>query len=140
MAFARLHNVDLVTKSDVLKYSDVVSLHVPLNNSTKNFIVKSDIELMQSNAVLINTARGGIVSEADLYECLSNDVISGAAVDVFEGEPYSGSLKLLENCLLTCHMGASTIDSRSAMELEAVEEVIRFNQGEGLKNEVFEKS
>ena len=95
---------------------------------------------MRRDAFLINTARGGIVNEQDLYEALKGGTIAAAAVDVFEEEPYVGKLRELDNCLLTCHMGASTIDSRTDMEVQALEEAVRFKNGEPLKNEVFENA
>jgi D-3-phosphoglycerate dehydrogenase len=94
--------------------------------------------MMKRECILINTARGGIVNEHDLYLALKNGIIAGAAVDVFEEEPYNGELCELENCILTCHMGASTVDSRTDMEVQAVEEVLRFFTNQPLKNEVFE--
>lgn len=137
IAFAKLHNVELVTKTDLLKYSDVVSLHIPLNQNTQGFIGKKELELMPSRALIVNTARGGIIDEAALCEALANRTISGAAVDVFENEPYCGDLRLFDEVVLTCHMGASTVDSRTDMEIQAVEEAIRFKAGKPLVNEVF---
>ena len=81
---------------------------------------------MKSDAVLINTARGGIINETDLQIALQEKIIGGAAIDVFEMEPYSGSLGNLENCLLTSHMGSMTVDCRTRMEIEATEEAVRF--------------
>lgn len=137
VAFSRLHKVQLATKSEVLKYSDVVSVHIPLNQKTRNFIAMQELRLMKANAVLINTARGGIVNESDLYTALKDNLLAGAAIDVFESEPYTGPLREFNNTLLTCHMGASTVDSRTAMEIEAVEEAIRFKNNTHLKNPVF---
>jgi D-3-phosphoglycerate dehydrogenase len=84
---------------------------------------------MQSHAVLVNTSRGGIVDEAALAHALAGK-IAGAAIDVFEDEPYSGPLALCENALLTCHMGSMTRDCRLRMEIEAAEEAARFARGE----------
>ena len=137
VAFARLYKVNLVSKEEVLKNSDIVSVNVPLKQDTIDYIKLDDLKLMKKEAILINTARGGIVNEQDLYKALKENIIAGAAVDVFEEEPYSGNLKELENCILTCHMGASTIDSRRDMELQAMQETIRFKNGEALKYEVF---
>ena len=137
LAFGRLYNVSFVSKEALLKQSDVVSVNIPLKEDTQDFIAMNELQLMKASAILINTARGGIVNEKDLYDALKNNIIAGAAVDVFEEEPYLGSLKNLENCLLTCHMGASTIDSRTDMEVQALEEAIRYKNGESLKNEVF---
>lgn len=138
IAFGRLHGVKFVSKVEVLKYSDVVSINLPLKEDTYNYISKKEFRLMQAHSILVNTARGGIVNEADLYEALYSGVIAGAAVDVFEQEPYVGTLTKLHNCLLTCHMGASTVDSRTSMEVEAVQEVVRFKNDEPFKNEVFD--
>jgi len=115
-------------------------VNLPLKHDTKDYITQKELELMQPHAILINTARGGIINEADLYDALKNNVIAGAAVDVFEEEPYKGDLIKLDNALLTCHMGASTIDSRTDMEVQAVEEAIRYKNGEPFKNEVFENA
>jgi D-3-phosphoglycerate dehydrogenase len=137
IAFGRLYNVKFVSKEEVLKNSDIVSTNIPLKKDTKDFIVLDDLKNMKKEAFLVNTARGGIVNENDLFFALSENIIAGAAVDVFEEEPYKGDLTKLDNCLLTCHMGASTIDSRTDMEVQAVEEVIRFKNNLPLKNEVF---
>jgi D-3-phosphoglycerate dehydrogenase len=137
LAFGRLYGVDFVSKDEVLQTSDIVSVNLPLKTDTKDYITKRELETMQSHAILINTARGGIVNEDDLYIALKENIIAGAGVDVFEEEPYVGNLRELENCLLTCHMGASTVDSRTDMEVQAIEEVIRYKNNEPLKNEVF---
>ena len=137
IAFGRLYKVTFVSKEELLKNSDIVSINIPLKKDTKNYITLKELSLMKKNSILINTARGGIVNENDLYKALEENIISGAAVDVFEEEPYNGKLKELENCILTCHMGASTIDSRTDMEVQAVEEVIRFKNNLPLKNEIF---
>jgi len=136
IAFGRLYGIEFVTKEELLGAADIVSVNIPLNQQNKDFITANDLQLMKSSAFLINTARGGIVNEQDLYNALKTGMIRAAAVDVFEEEPYSGRLVELENCLLTCHMGASTIESRTDMEIQAVEEVIRFKNSEQLKNEV----
>jgi len=137
IAFGRLYNVNFVTKEKVLKNSDIVSINIPLKKDTLNYITSNELSMMQPHALLINTARGGIVNENDLYNALKNQQIAGAAIDVFEEEPYSGNLLELDNCLLTCHMGASTVESRTDMEIQAVKEAIRFKNSEPLKNEVF---
>ena len=137
LAFGRLYTVDFVTKEEVLKSSDIISVNIPLKSDTQNYITIKELEMMQAHTILINTARGGIVNEDDLYTALKTNIIAGAAVDVFEVEPYRGDLIKLDNCVLTCHMGASTIDSRTDMEVQAIEEVIHYKNNEPLKNEVF---
>jgi D-3-phosphoglycerate dehydrogenase len=123
-------------REEILKNSDIVSLHVPLDLDTKNMITIKEIELMKKDAFLINTARGGIINEKDLYIALEEKLIAGAAIDVFEDEPYSGKLVNHDNCILTAHMGSMTADCRSRMEIEATEEAIRFLQGLELKGKV----
>ena len=137
LAFGRLYDVKFVSKEEALSSSDIVSINVPLKKDTKDYIILTELKLMQKHAIIINSARGGIINEDDLYIALKENIISAAAVDVFEIEPYKGKLIELDNCLLTCHMGASTVDSRTDMEVQAIEEAIRYKNDEPLKNEVF---
>ncbi len=123
-----------VDKKTIYKESDVISLHVPLTKQTRGMIQEPELKMMKPDAVLINTARGGVIHEGDLYDILSEGSIGGAAVDVFEQEPYNGPLCEIESCLLTSHMGSMSADCRSRMEIEATEEVIRFMSGQSLEN------
>jgi len=123
-------------KETIYRECDIISLHVPLSPQTKNLITAKEFEMMKPNVVLINTSRGGIVNEQDLYDALVNKIILGAAIDVFEKEPYSGNLAELDNCLLSCHMGSMTNDCRTRMEIEATEDAIRYILGEPLLQEV----
>ena len=91
---------------------------------------------MKSDAILINTSRGGIICEKDLYEVMQSGHLSGTAIDVFENEPYDGPLKEIERCLLTAHMGSMSVDCRTRMEIEATEEAVRFLTGKVLENKV----
>jgi D-3-phosphoglycerate dehydrogenase / 2-oxoglutarate reductase len=116
-------------RDEIYKNTDIVSLHLPLDSETKNLITIKEIELMKKDSFLINTARGGIINENDLSVALEKKLIAGAAIDVFEDEPYNGKLVNHENCILTSHMGSMTIDCRSRMEIEATEEAIRYIKG-----------
>ena len=140
LAFGRLYNVEFVSKEEALAQSNIISINLPLKDDTLDYITHNELNMMQKEAILINTARGGIVNENDLYMALKNQTIAAAAVDVFEDEPYTGNLRELKNCLLTCHMGASTIDSRTDMEVQALEEAIRYKNNLPLKNEVYENA
>ncbi|MDH5730485.1 MAG: lactate dehydrogenase, partial [Gammaproteobacteria bacterium] len=91
-----------------------------------NMITRAELERMKSNAIILNTSRGGIINEEDLYTVMSAGHLSGAAIDVFNNEPYDGNLKNIERCLLTAHMGSMSEDCRTRMEIEATEEAIRF--------------
>ena len=95
--------------------------------------------MLKKDALLINTSRGGIINENDLYDALSDGLLGGVAIDVFNEEPYNGPLSKFERCILTSHMGSMSIDRRSKMEIEAVEEVIRYIRGEALKRPVPEE-
>jgi len=94
---------------------------------------------MKKDACIINTARGGIINEKDLYEVMNAGHLSGAAIDVFEQEPYDGPLHKIEQCLLTAHMGSMSIDCRTRMEIEATEEALRFLTGKPLEGIVPEE-
>ena len=131
--------LEWVDKNTIYKEADVISLHVPLTKETKNLIGRSELEMMRPDALLINTARGGIISENDLYEILKEGHLGGAAIDVFEQEPYSGPLCEIEKCLLTSHTGSMSIDCRIRMEIEATEEVVRFAKGQVLRGLVPEE-
>ena len=91
---------------------------------------------MKSDAIIINTSRGGIINENDLYDVLKSGHLSSAAIDVFETEPYQGQLSEIERCLLTSHMGSMSIDCRTKMEIEATEEAVRYHTGKSLLSEV----
>ena len=88
---------------------------------------------MKPDALLINAARGGIINEQDLYSVMAAGHLGGAAIDVFEHEPYIGDLNKIERCILTAHMGSMSIDCRSRMEIEATEEAVRFVTKQPLK-------
>ena len=131
--------LEWVDKETIYRESDVISVHVPLTNETHNLIAAREINLMKDNAVLINSARGGIVNEADLADALVSGKLAGAAIDVFENEPYEGALCDLENCILTSHMGSMTHDCRSLMEIQATEEVIWYLNSGSQQNKVPEE-
>lgn len=131
--FGEAHHLEWVAKETIYREADIISLHVPLTSVTHNLITDRELALMKPTAVLLNTARGGIVNERDLANALRNQQIVGAAVDTFLQEPYSGELTTLENCLLTSHMGSMSRDCRFQMELQATQEAIRFLKKEPLQ-------
>ncbi len=135
----RKFKVEWVTKDTIYKEADIITCHVPLTAKTKNMIRREQLESMKQDAIVINTARGGIVNEADLYDVMQSGHLSGAAIDVFEHEPYAGNLCEIERCLLTSHMGSMSIDCRTRMEIEATEEAVRYLTGQALEGEVPEE-
>ena len=125
--------LEWVDKETIYKESDLITLHLPLTSQTKNLITERELMLMKKDSMIINTSRGGIINELDLFKVLSKGHLSGAAIDVFEQEPYAGELSRIERCILTSHMGSMSIDCRIKMEIEATEEVVRFISNTPLK-------
>ena len=130
------YKLEWSSKAQIFKEADIISLHIPLNRLTKNMIRKEQLFSMKPDANIINTSRGGIINEQDLYEVMHSGHLSGAAIDVFEKEPYDGPLNNLERCLLTAHMGSMSVDCRTRMEIESTKEAIRFLTGKELESEV----
>ncbi len=126
-------NTKWTDKESIFKNADILTIHAPLNEHTKNMIDKSVLLSMKKDAILINTSRGGIINENDLLNVLSSGHLGGVALDVFEAEPYRGGLTKIERCLLTPHIGTMTADCRTMMEVQAVKEVVRFSKGKKLK-------
>ncbi len=128
--FALEQGIEKMQIEDLLKVSDIVSLHVPLMAQTKGIINAKTLELMKPTAILINAARGGIVNEADLYQALKNKKIAGAGLDVFEEEPPSQSPLLeLDNVVLTPHTAAFTFEGMHNMSAGVVEQLIAYYRG-----------
>lgn len=127
-------NIEWVDKGTIYNQADVISLHVPLTAQTSNMIGEEQLAQMKSDALLINTARGGVVNESDLVKVLSKGHLGGVAIDVFANEPYTGPMTDIERCLLTSHMGSMSIDCRTRMEIEATEEAVRFVNGKPLQS------
>ena len=123
---ATLEGIRFVEKEEIYRSADIISLHVPLTSLTKNMITLKEISKMKDGVFLINTSRGGIINERDLSVSLDNLKVAGAAIDVFEQEPYSGILTKHENCILTAHLGSMSVDCRSRMEIEATKEALSF--------------
>lgn len=130
LEFGDEHEVEWLRKSQILRETNVLTLHVPLTFETREMISEGQLRAMKPSAVLINTARGGLVDESALALALASGTIAGAAVDVFENEPYAGELAGLDNCVLTCHMGSMTADCRLRMEIDATDEALRHYRGD----------
>ncbi len=127
---ASRYGVQFCSKEEIYQKADIISLHVPVTPLTRNFIGEAELVTMKPGSYLINTARGEIVDESALCEALTKGTIAGAAIDVFQTEPYSGPLCELENVVLTAHSGSCSTEARYLMEFGAAQEVIRFLNGE----------
>jgi D-3-phosphoglycerate dehydrogenase len=120
-------NVTLVDKETLLRTSDIVSIHA---SKTGTLIIEAgDYAKMKKGAMLVNLSRGGMIDEAGLLKALQSGHLSGAGLDVFDQEPYSGPLCDLENVILTPHSATTPIETRVAMEMECVDKAIRFIKG-----------
>lgn len=122
-------NIQKVEKEVIFREADLISVHVPLTEMTRDMICYDEMMSMKKDAMIINTSRGGIINEIDLARVMGRGHLAGAAIDVFEQEPYQGSLNKEERCLLTSHMGSMSLDCRARMEIEATEEAVRYLTG-----------
>ena len=121
---------ELVDLETLLRTSDFITIHLPLTAETRHLIDKDRLSRMKPTAYLINTSRGPIVDEADLYEALDRKVIAGAALDVREEEPPKASpLNGLENILLTPHVAAFTVEAQDKVQESLSEDVDRVLTG-----------
>ena len=111
-----------------LKIADYVSLHMPFTKETKNLINYSVLKKMKKNAVIVNTARGGIINEVDLDKALNENIIFGAALDVFSKEPIEKNNPLLKNkkVILSPHSATFTNECTSRMAIETTKNIIDF--------------
>lgn len=115
------------SKEDIFKNCDVITVHTPLTEETKYVLNKEAFDLMKSSAIILNTARGGIVEENDLYDALSNGNIKAAALDVYEEEPPTNlELLKLPNLICTPHIGGNAKEAVLAMGMSAIGHLIDF--------------
>jgi D-3-phosphoglycerate dehydrogenase len=131
MGGEKTENFDIAIKS-----ADFISIHMPLNKETKNLINMSKIQTMKKTAVIINTARGGIINEHDLDKALNEKIILAAGLDVFENEPINLDNPLLKNkkVLLSPHTAALTNECRIRMAKETAQNIIDFFENKIDKN------
>jgi D-3-phosphoglycerate dehydrogenase len=110
---------------ELFKESDFISVHVPLTDETRNMIDKEQFDMMKDGVRIINAARGPIVNEDALLESLKSGRVSGAALDVFNEEPPTNrELVEHENTVVTCHLGASTVEAQEKCIIEAINHII----------------
>ncbi len=115
---------------ELLAHGDVVSLHCPLTPQTRHFIDTRRIGLMKQGAILVNTARGGVVKDDDLIAALKSGRLGSAGLDVFEGEPnLHKGYAALENTFLLPHLGSATLETREAMGFKALDNLDAFFAG-----------
>lgn len=120
------------TLEELLRVSDIVSVHVPSNNDTKGFINKDFFSKMKKTAIFINTARGDLVNEDDFFEAMKEGTIMGAGIDVFPKEPLPEDNEYIKlpNVVLTPHISAGTVDALKAKINHVCANINRFINGE----------
>lgn len=128
---AKLDFIKHDSLDNLLSESDIISISVPLTSETENMITTRELSLMKNDAILINTSRGKIINEWDLYNHLKDGQLFGAAIDAFEVEPVEKDNPLLtcDNFIATPHNGANTEEALIRMGTEAFDEIIRLNKG-----------
>ncbi len=120
-SFIKANQLEHLSLTDLFKKSQVISVHIPLNESTKGLVGKELLSLMNAESILINTSRGGIVDETNLFEILKNEKILAAGFDVFAEEPCKNmELLQLENFFSTPHIGGSSQESVLMMGMAAI--------------------
>lgn len=125
-AAAKASNVTLLDLAHLVASADVISLHLPLNDKTRNLIDATMIARMKSNALVVNAARGGIIDEPALAKALAEERIAGCALDVFEKEPPENHwFDAHENVVVTPHLGAATAESQTKVAIEISQAVRR---------------
>lgn len=134
---AQMLGITLMPLEELLQNADIVTMHLPLNNETRNLINRERLKLMKKSAFIINCARGGIIDEEALYEALKAGEIAGAALDVFAREPLTESpLFELQNVIVTPHLGASTKEAQINVAIDVAREIANVLKGGLAQNAV----
>ena len=132
--------VKLVPLEDIIRFADIITVHTPLNNETRNLISATSFEGMQDGVMVINCARGGIINEEAMLNALESGKCIGAAFDVWSQEPpQSEVLKKLiaqPNMLVTPHLGANTFEAQKNVAVDVSKEIVNFINGNPLTNAV----
>jgi len=119
-------SIELLPIEELFKIVDIVSFHVSISNDNPFIMNKKYLDLMKPGSLLINTSRGSVIDEADLFSALKSNHLAGAGLDVFSKEPYDGELTTLQHVVITPHVSTLTQESRAQMEIEATENIINF--------------
>ena len=124
--YAKENNIERADAEAIFRTADFISLHLPLMDSTRNFVGEKEIAMMKKDAILINTARGGLIDEAALLKALKEERIYGAGIDAFAHEPPEDPAWFeLDNVVLGSHCAASTRGATENMGIMATENIIR---------------
>ena len=129
--YARKLQIEPMTLEEVLRQSDFVSLHVPLNDATRGIIGAKQIETMKASACIINAARGGLIDEQALVNAIHEKKLGGAAIDVFVEEPTTASVLFGEDkIIVTPHLGASTVEAQALAARDVAQQIVAVLTGQ----------
>jgi D-3-phosphoglycerate dehydrogenase len=130
--------IDLVDLNTLLAKSDFITVHLPMLKETKNLINKGNLSKTKKGVFIVNTARGGIINEQDLYKALEEGQVAGAALDVFEQEPppKDHPLVMSEKVVATPHLGASTKEAQSKVAIDIASQIVDYALNGVIKNSV----
>lgn len=135
--FEKEFDIEYLDKDEVISSADFLSLHTAFVPDLRHMISKKELEMMKKSAILINASRGPIVDEDALADALIENVIAGAALDVYEFEPrVNNKLMDLDNVILAPHLGNATFEARLEMGENAKDNLIDFKSGKNPKNKV----
>ena len=135
--FEREFDIEYLDRDEVIRSADFLSLHTAFVPDLRHMISKKELEMMKKSAILINASRGPIVDEDALADALIENVIAGAALDVYEFEPrVNDKLMDLDNVILAPHLGNATFEARHEMGENAKDNLIDFKNGKNPKNKV----
>jgi D-3-phosphoglycerate dehydrogenase len=120
-------NASYVTFKELLKKSDIISIHIPLSKDTLNMIGEEEFSIIKRGAILVNTARGRIINQSSLYKNLINGHIGGVAIDVYDVEPPENfELIKLNNVVATPHIGSQTLESQSSASVMLANKILKY--------------
>lgn len=124
----RKQGIELLDLSEVLREADFVTLHTPLNNTTRKMIGRDQLKLMKKSAILVNTSRGGVIDDEALAEALKTGTIGAACLDVYDKEPPPADWPLLklDNLVTTPHLAASTHEAQTRAALDIAREFVGY--------------
>ncbi|MDD4334062.1 MAG: phosphoglycerate dehydrogenase [Desulfotomaculaceae bacterium] len=134
---AEMQGVKLIPLEELYKNADFITVHLPMTKESRHLLGKEAFNLMKPGVRIVNCARGGVIDETALYEAMKLGKVAGAALDVFENEPNTGSpLFELNNFIATPHLGASTSEAQLCVACDVAEEVVAALRGDLVKNTV----
>ncbi len=136
--FVESADFEVVSLAEIYRRADIISVHVPINDRTRGMIGRAELQACKPGVIILNCARGGVVSEAALVEALEQGRLGGVGLDVFESEPLDAHhpLRSFPQVVMTPHLGASTLEAQDKVGLAAVQQVLDYLERGAVNNAV----